>query len=73
MACWLILCSQIPYKRHFCAAEKNIIVDMTDKFTFTNKKPNMQVVDTDEKGVFNFHFPSNAKCEQGFEKAVSLM
>lgn len=54
-------------------AENHITVDMTEKFTFSNKKPNLQVVETDEKGVFNFHFPQDAEGLEGFARAVKVM
>lgn len=56
----------------YCA-ENHITVDITDSFTFSNKKPNLQVVETDEKGLFNFHFPKDAEGLEGFDKAVSVM
>lgn len=48
-------------------------MDITDTFTFSNKKPNLQVVETDEKGLFNFHFPKDVEGLEGFDKAVSVM
>jgi hypothetical protein len=46
---------------------------MTEKFTFCSKKPNLQVVETDEKGMFNFHFPKDAEGLEGFDRAVAVM
>ena len=55
------------------SAEHHIAIDITERFTFSNKKPNLQVVEAEEKGVFNFHFPANAEGTEGFDLAVRVL